>query len=542
MNIGDCTFSEFKSKAAQFHGYPAPGLLIGAYMVEMAKGAMPEGTLFEVVVETNKCLPDAVQMLTVCSTGNSWMRINNLGRYALCMFDKYTGEGVRVWLDVSKMEKFPETRAWFLKERAKKDQDTDKLFHEIEEAGDSTCSMEKIRIPEKHLGHKHMRSIGLCPVCEEAYPTNDGAICRGCQGEATYVSLERRILASPDPELIAVSAEEAVGKTALHDMTRIVPGEAKGPEFEAGQEFTAGDVCRLHRMGRQRVYVEQLTDTSAEWVHENEAVKHFAGRMAGDGISYDETPSEGKLNLRAACSGLLTIDRKKLEAFNLVPDVMCASRHGDIVVEKGKNIAGTRAIPLYISRQNYSRAIAALGDEPLFEVLPLRKARVGVLVTGTEVFKGLIDDKFAPVITSKVERLGSTVVSTVIAPDDRAAIGDSVRTMIDAGVDLLITTAGLSVDPDDVTRPALLDAGLADFVYGAPILPGAMTLVGRIGDVQVLGVPACALFYKTTSLDLILPRLLAGRSVTRQELARMAEGGFCLSCRTCTFPKCPFGK
>ena len=114
--------------------------------------------------------------------------------------------------------------------------------------------------------------------------------------------------------------------------------------------------------------------------------------------------------------------------------------------------------------------------------------------------------------------------------------------MLDAECDLIITTAGLSVDPDDVTRQGLLDAGLGELLYGAPVLPGAMTLVGRIGDAQVLGVPACALFHKTTSLDLLLPRLLAGQRLTRADLARMAEGSFCLNCKSCTFPKCPFGK
>jgi formylmethanofuran dehydrogenase subunit E len=69
-----------------------------------------------------------------------------------------------------------------------------------------------------------------------------------------------------------------------------------------------------------------------------------------------------------------------------------------------------------------------------------------------------------------------------------------------------------------------------------------MTLVGRIGAVQVIGVPACALFYQATSFDLLLPRLLAGLTITRRDLAEMADGGYCLNCKSCTFPKCPFGK
>lgn len=541
MNIGDYTFEEFKEKARQFHGYPAPGLLIGGYMVELAKSHMPEGTLFEVIVESHKCLPDAVQLLTLCSTGNSWMRVVNLGRYALSMFDKYTGEGVRVYIDTEKIEEWPEIADWFLKRTAKADQDTDLLFAKIKEAGPAYTSVERIVIPEHKLGHKHMRSIGLCPACGEAYPLNDGAICRGCQGEAPYVTTDQRSAPLLSPDLEAVEVEEAVGKSALHDMTRIVPGETKGPEFKAGQEITAGDVCRLQRMGRSRVFTDDV-DPGEEWIHENAAVKAFAQRMAGDGIGFEEDPSEGKIDFTATCDGLFTVDRDKLEAFNLVPDVMCATRQGESLVQGGKCVAGTRAIPLYISRENYSRAVSMLGGEPLLEVKPLRRARVGILVTGTEVFKGLIEDKFVPIVSGKVTRLGSEVMTSDIVPDDRKAIAASVTRMISEGCDLIVTTAGLSVDPDDVTRPALLDAGLTDYLHGAPILPGAMTLTGRIGSAQVLGVPACALFFKTTSLDLLLPRLLAGLTITRRDMARMAEGGYCLNCRTCTFPKCPFGK
>ncbi len=60
MNIGKYSFSRFCQLAENFHGYPAPGLLIGGYMVSMAMRPLPEGTLFEAVVETKKCLPDAV--------------------------------------------------------------------------------------------------------------------------------------------------------------------------------------------------------------------------------------------------------------------------------------------------------------------------------------------------------------------------------------------------------------------------------------------------------------------------------------------------
>ena len=160
---------------------------------------------------------------------------------------------------------------------------------------------------------------------------------------------------------------------------------------------------------------------------------------------------------------------------------------------------------------------------------------MGILVTGTEVFQGIIEDKFIPVITAKAHQFHCDVVRSVIAPDDVTRIAEAVREIQEAGADLLVTTGGLSVDPDDMTRRALLEAGLTDVLHGVPVLPGTMSLMGRIpGDLahpegmQVLGVPACALF--------------AGRELTRAELARIGEGGYCLGCKICTYPKCSFGK
>ncbi len=544
MNIGEYTFEEFKEMARKFHGYPAPGLLIGGYMVAEAKSRLPEGTLFEAMVESAKCLPDAVQLLTLCSVGNNWMKVLNLGRYAVSLYDKYTGEGFRVAVDTTKLDAWPEIRDWFLKLRPKREQDTERLFQEIEAAGIGICSVAPIVMDPKYLAHAHMGAVHVCPACGEPYPGKDGAICRGCQGEAPYLRqgpAEGQEIARRGPELRAVAVEEAVGGKALHDMTQIIPGQTKDAAFSAGQELSVGDVCRLQQMGRFHVYVEG-EHPGDEWVHENDAVEAFAKKIAGPGVVYTLPAKEGKINFRAEHDGVLSIDREALTRFNMAPDVMCATRQGDMIVEAGKDLAGSRAIPLYISRDNYSRALAALGDGPLLRVLPLRKAKVGIMVTGTEVFQGIIEDKFAGIVTNKVERLGCTVVGSTVAPDDRAAIADGVRALLGAGADLIVTTAGMSVDPDDVTRPALADCGMTDALYGMPVLPGTMSLIGRIGDVQVLGVPACALFFKTTGFDLLLPRLLAGMRITRADLARLGEGGFCLQCKSCTFPKCPFGK
>lgn len=168
MSIGSRTHEEFMEEARAFHGYPAPGLIIGGYMVELAKRHMPEGVLYDAVSETAHCLPDAVQLLTPCTFGNGWLRVLPFGIYAVTLYDKATGEGVRVELDNDKLEPYDAIRSWFLKERPKKEQDTERLQAQIKEAGESILSFRKVRIRQDMLGH---RSFGRSPAARSAAPT-----------------------------------------------------------------------------------------------------------------------------------------------------------------------------------------------------------------------------------------------------------------------------------------------------------------------------------------------------------------------------------
>ena len=189
MNIGVYTFAEFRELAARFHGYAAPGVLVGGYMVERAKRGLPKGTLFEALVETRKCLPDAVQLLTLCSTGNQRLKIHPLARFAVTLFDKHTGEGLRVGLDPAKVDAFPELRAWLFKEKAKHEQDEARLLAEIEAAGDRICTVAQVKVKPEFIGHKRMGRLARCPDCGEGYPADDGPRCLACQGNTPYVSI-----------------------------------------------------------------------------------------------------------------------------------------------------------------------------------------------------------------------------------------------------------------------------------------------------------------------------------------------------------------
>ncbi|MBM4274422.1 MAG: molybdopterin-binding protein [Deltaproteobacteria bacterium] len=340
--------------------------------------------------------------------------------------------------------------------------------------------------------------------------------------------------------LKTVKLEEAVGLKLAHDITEIRPGEFKGPAFRKGHTVCDEDICRMQRLGKNHLYVLEMAEDE---IHENEAAAILAGALAGDGVTWENNPREGKIDLYAASDGLLRVDVPALAAFNLVDEVMCATRHNHLPVKQGDKIAATRAIPLIMKRAAIERAAAiASQNGGVVSVRPLQKKRAGLIITGNEVYHGLIQDRFAPILSRKVEDLGSEVAAVEFLPDDAPAIAQAIQAFLQQGCDLLLLSGGMSVDPDDVTRHAIRQAGATEVHYGSAVLPGAMFLVAYLGETPLLGVPACALHHPVTVLDLVLPRILAGERIGKVELALLGHGGLCRDCRACTYPHCPFGK
>jgi len=334
--------------------------------------------------------------------------------------------------------------------------------------------------------------------------------------------------------------QEAIGSKLAHDITEIRPGEFKGPAFRQGHTVCEADLCHLQRLGKNHLYVLDLADDE---IHENEAAVILATALAGDGVTWKNGPREGKINLLADRDGLLVVNTAALAAFNMVDEVMCATLHNHTLVNRWDLIAGTRAIPLVMQRTPIERAAAiARQNGSVLSVKALRSARVGLVITGNEVYHGLIQDRFAPILTDKVEALGSKILALDFAPDDAEVINGAIRNQLDKGCNLILLSGGMSVDPDDVTRHGIRLAGASEIHYGAAALPGSMFLVAYLGEVPLLGVPACGLYHRITVVDLVLPRILAGERIGKAELAFLGHGSLCLDCADCTYPKCHFGK
>jgi molybdenum cofactor synthesis domain-containing protein len=336
-----------------------------------------------------------------------------------------------------------------------------------------------------------------------------------------------------------VPVYEAEGMVLCHDITEIVPGGTKGRAYKKGHIVRREDIPKLLDLGKEHLYVWEVNKNV---LHENDAAIRMARAAAGPGIVLTE-PVEGKVELKAERYGLLKIDTEALAEINDLGEIVMATIHTNQLVDAGRVLAGCRAIPLVIDVEKIQQVEKLCQDaQPLLEVKPLKAMKVGIVTTGSEVYHGRIQDKFGPVLRAKLEEFGSKFLRQIFADDDTAMIAEAIRTLLAEGAEMIITTGGMSVDPDDVTPAGIRAAGGRVVVYGAPALPGSMLMLAYIGDVPVLGLPGCVMYHKTTVFDLIAPRILAGEQVSRKDIIKFAHGGLCLGCNPCRYPSCAFGK
>ena len=336
-----------------------------------------------------------------------------------------------------------------------------------------------------------------------------------------------------------IRTEDAVGHVLCHDMTQIIPGESaddktrfKGVRFKKGHVVEKADIPVLLSMGKEHLYVWELGDNQ---LHENDAAYRMAALCHGENCLVSKEPHEGKLTITAAVDGVFELDTQRLNAVNAVDEVMIATRRGNIAVKKGTPLAGTRVIPLVVDTSVVEAAEAAADVEhkgALMRVVPFRIKTAAILATGSEVQKGLIEDKFTPVVEKKLAAFGIKSVHYAKPGDDIDTLVAAIHEAQHLGVDMIVCTGGMSVDPDDNTPGAIKRSGAHIVTYGAPVLPGAMMCLGYLNTVNsstsqipILGLPGCVMYSATTVFDLVLPRIAAGIELTKHDFIALGEGG-----------------
>ena len=336
-----------------------------------------------------------------------------------------------------------------------------------------------------------------------------------------------------------IRTEDAVGHVLCHDMTQIIKDKYKDARFRKGHIVMEEDIPVLLSMGKENLYVWEMTPGM---IHENDAAERLLALCGQKNMLRSEV-KEGKIELKAACDGLFRVDSQRLIAVNSLEDIIIATRKGNTAVKKGDKLAGMRVIPLIIQEEKLAAAEAAAGTAPLLELLPYVKKTAAIIATGSEVKKGLIQDTFTPVVRDKLAAYGMETVSVAYSGDGVDNVAGAIADARKTGAELILCTGGMSVDPDDNTPGGIRQSGARIVTYGAPVLPGAMFLLGYFSDgTPICGLPGCVMYAGATIFDLVLPRIAAGVELTRADFAVMGEGGLCLGCKPCHWPDCPFGK
>ena len=334
-----------------------------------------------------------------------------------------------------------------------------------------------------------------------------------------------------------INVQDAIGMELCHDITEMNDG-FKGVAFKRGHIIREEDIDHMLRIGKQHIFV---WEENAGEIHEDDCARRMAAMAPVEGAHYTE-PAEGKVLLFADVRGMFRVNTQLLKKIDSIGDITICTLPDHYPVEVGARLASMRIVPLVTKEEQIIEAEQLCAKEPLLRLLPYQHKKIGVIITGSEVYHGRIKDKFEPVVRAKMKQYPSEIVGITICDDDLDMIVNAAKQHLENGADFLIFTGGMSVDPDDLTPTAVRQLGAEIINHGVPSQPGNMTLVAYLGDVPILGVPGAAIKLPTTIFDVLLPQVFAGEKITREELINLADGGLCQMCKSCHWPNCTFGR
>ncbi|MED9781473.1 MAG: molybdopterin-binding protein [Peptococcaceae bacterium] len=334
-----------------------------------------------------------------------------------------------------------------------------------------------------------------------------------------------------------VKVQDAIGMTLCHDITAMVDG-FKGAAFKRGHVITQEDIPKLLDIGKQHVFI---WEENAGEIHEEDAARRLSQMTTVDGAHYGSI-SEGKIQLFADQDGMFRVDKALLAAVNRIGDITITTLPDHYPVKAGDRLASMRIVPLVTEERQIAEAEALCADKQLYDLRPFKPLKVGIIITGSEIYHGRIKDKFEHVARAKLAHYPAEILGVHVCDDELDMIVGAGRALLAEGAELLIFSGGMSVDPDDLTPSAIREMGAELISYGVPSQPGNMTLVAYLDQAALLGVPGAAISRPTTMFDVLLPQIFCGDPLTKDDLIRLGEGGLCQMCDNCHFPNCTFGR
>lgn len=334
-----------------------------------------------------------------------------------------------------------------------------------------------------------------------------------------------------------VKVEDAIGLPLCHDITAMYDG-FKGAIFKRGHIIEEKDIKKLLDAGKQHIFI---WEENAGYIHEEDAAVRLSKMTYVENASYSDV-SEGKILLFADTEGMFVVNEDLLDKVNMIGDITIATIPNHYHVHKGDRLASMRIVPLVTKEEQIIEAENLCKGEKLYDLIPFTKKKIGVVITGGEVYNNRIKDKFEPVCRDKLSKYPCEILSVVKCDDDTDMIKNSILKFLDDGADFIILTGGMSVDPDDVTPLAVRNIGAEIISHGVPAQPGNMALVAYKNDIPIIGVPGAAVSLPTTIFDVLLPQIFSDVKFTKNDLVKLGSSGLCQMCKVCHYPNCTFGK
>ena len=315
-------------------------------------------------------------------------------------------------------------------------------------------------------------------------------------------------------------AEDVVGRVLVHDL---------GPDLRKGTVLSVDHLARVREAGD--VHVVELEPGD---IHEDDAARRLAAALSGPGLTF-QPPVQSQTRLTATHRGLVRVKPDLVDAINALGYISVFTLMDGQAVAEGEEVAGCKVTPVAVPGNLVAAAEQMCREKgPVVELLPFQPLRT--FVVATERLKPKARDLFRAAVTAKLGWYGAEVLAVREVARTPEAVAAAYQEATDMGAQLVLFAGASAIDPLDPAYAELTSAGGHLLQLGAPMHPGSMLWLGRLGAAAVVGVASCAGFGRSSSLDLLLPFVFAYGRAEAGDLLRLGHGGLIESAAGRRFP------
>lgn len=307
----------------------------------------------------------------------------------------------------------------------------------------------------------------------------------------------------------SITVDDIEGRVLVHDL---------GADLRKGAVLGPQHLERLRRGGE--VHVVELEPGD---VHEDAAAARLAAALAGPGLE-PKPPVQSQARIVSTRRGLVRIRGELVDAINSLGPISIFTLMDGQAVEAGEEVAGCKVTPVAVPGRLLERAERLCQEKgPVAELIPFRPLKT--FVVATERLKPKARELFRQAVTAKLGWYGAEVLGVGEVARTGPAVAMAYREAAALGAELVLFAGASAIDPLDPAYAELTNAGGELLQLGAPMHPGSMLWLGRLGGAAVVGVASCAGFGRNTSLDLLLPFVFAYGRADAKDLLRLGHGG-----------------